>query len=502
MTDENKRAYGDWQTPYEFAVRCCEIVKNHFHYTPEKIIEPTCGIGNFIDAAMHIFPKTDVLGIEISEEYIDVLNNKYENDPQITIRRADFLKDMLTDRVVSEKSTLIIGNPPWVTNSTLSMMSSDNLPIKSNIKGLRGIDAMTGESNFDICEWIILRALYSFKGNDDMLAMLCKTSVARNIAIELAKQRKDVHISIINFDSKSVFGVAASACLLVCDYRNKGTYIEQLNIDELSGGKELFFNGKDLNFKTTAESSALMGTCQLTWRQGVKHDCSKVMELSLTDDGYRNKLGEHVDVEEAYLYPLIKSSGSRSFFIQNSSLAVPMTQKKIGEDTTYLQYNAPKFWNYLNDHAELFNARKSKIYLSAPRFALFGVGEYSYAPFKVAVSGFYKDPVFSLLSGEKPIMLDDTCYFIAFNDKQLAQVCMLLLNSDVVKNFYRSVAFLDNKRPFSKKVLEKLDMAEALKRVNVESLNEIAKRIGVPFRVNSSDVDDFRLFIEPIKPFA
>ncbi len=44
----------------------------------------------------------------------------------------------------------VIGNPPWVTNSRQGKNSSLNVPLKSNIYGLKGIDAITGKSNFDI----------------------------------------------------------------------------------------------------------------------------------------------------------------------------------------------------------------------------------------------------------------------------------------------------------------------------------------------------------------
>jgi hypothetical protein len=48
---------------------------------------------------------------------------------------------------------------------------------------------------------------------------------------------------------------------------------------------------------------------------------------------------------------------------------------------------------------------------------LFGIGEYSLAPFKVAVSGFYKQSHFSVLgpgeAGQLPLV-DDTCYMLPF----------------------------------------------------------------------------------------
>ena len=48
----------------------------------------------------------------------------------------------------STEEILVIGNPPWVTNSKLSSLNSTNLPIKSNFKNHSGLDAMTGKGKF------------------------------------------------------------------------------------------------------------------------------------------------------------------------------------------------------------------------------------------------------------------------------------------------------------------------------------------------------------------
>ena len=66
---------------------------------------------------------------------------------------------------------LIVGNPPWVNNSTLSSLNSDNVPAKINFKGYKGMDAMTGSSNFDICEYIILQLIASF--TEQILRLRC-----------------------------------------------------------------------------------------------------------------------------------------------------------------------------------------------------------------------------------------------------------------------------------------------------------------------------------------
>ena len=64
-------------------------------------------------------------------------------------------------------------------------------------------------------EYIILKLIEKSVNKNVAIAMLCKTSVARNVLLEL--DRNDVCVDdlrIYNFDSSKVFGISAPACLL------------------------------------------------------------------------------------------------------------------------------------------------------------------------------------------------------------------------------------------------------------------------------------------------
>lgn len=485
---DNRVERGDWQTPGKFALRCCRIIQDNFSFDPSFVLEPCCGTGNFIEASRQVFTSSPVLGIEINPDYVIYSQQRFSKDDKVTIRHGDCLQDNKWLKTLVADSTLVLGNPPWVTNSTLSTLNSTNLPNKKNFKGLRGIDALTGESNFDISEWIILHYLKKIYTSKSMLAMLCKTSVARNVCVELSKRNINCQCLIVSFDSKEVFDVSVSACLFICDLRAKKNTIHECNIDDINNRTELVYVNNNLQKKMPRSLFSLSGKSQLTWRQGVKHDCSKIMELKKTSTGLTNKLGEVVNIENEWLFPLIKSSGSRHEIIKESSLAVIVTQKKIGEDTSNLRIVAPNLWEYLSKHADLLDSRKSSIYKNAPRFAMFGVGKYSFSPYKVGVSGFYKQPIFSIAYGSKAFMYDDTCYFLSFDNYREAMAMMLLLNSTIVQDFYRTIAFIDQKRPFSKKVLSQLDLVEALNLVGVKGLNETARALEINFAATEADV--------------
>ena len=66
-------------------------------------------------------------------------------------------------------------------------------------------------------------------------------------------------------------------------------------------------------------------------------------------------------------------------------LLVPQT--RVGESVERLQINAPLTWKYLQNHLDYFQNRKSAVYNKMTPFSIFGVGDYAFAPWKVAISG-------------------------------------------------------------------------------------------------------------------
>ena len=134
---------------------------------------------------------------------------------------------------------------------------------------------------------------------------------------------------------------------------------------------------------------------------------------------------------------------------------------------------------------------------------MFGVGDYSYAGYKVGISGFYKKPLFALLYNEEnvdqPIMVDDTSYFLSFNNYSDAYTCMLLLNSSRVQEFLLSISFQDAKRPYTKKVLQRLDFDKCIKNITFEELLNAEKKLGLPAVITPKMYSAFANHITELK---
>lgn len=489
MNGNMQKEFGDYQTPPDFAEKVCSYLKDYMDINPKIIVEPTCGIGNFINASLKTFINVEkAYGIEINLEYTDICKQNNNYDDRLEIYHDNFFT--FNTRQLAN-NCLIIGNPPWATNSDLNF----NLPEKMNFKNLSGMDAITGGSNFDICEYIILKLIEEFNGTESTIAMLCKTSVARNVLLELNRNDRDVEsVRMLNFNANKVFGIGAAACLLVINLSKGHKNYKECKIYDIDEPTDVIDIIKVKDGKLTSglvEVEDLGGSCELEWRQGVKHDVSKIMELvKVGDNTYKNGNKEEVELEDTIVFPLLKSSHFKSPVIKNNfKKYVIVTQKKARQDTSFIKEVAPKTWEYLNKNKTLFDNRKSSIYNGAPDFSMFGVGDYSYAKYKVGVSGFYKKALFCLCYNENnvehPVMGDDTSYFLDFSDYDTAYTCMLLLNSKKVQDYLFSISFQDAKRPYTKKVLSSISLRKAVDKVTLQELIDTEQELELEAKIDN-----------------
>jgi len=510
VVEEPDRAeYGDFQTNFDLTNKVTLLLASK-NISPEILIEPTCGKGNFIIASLQNFKNIkNVFGVEIYKPYVwetkfniadFFLSNPNTKIPEISIVHCNVF-DLDFKAIAKKFSTndiLVIGNPPWVTNSKLGSLNSTNLPKKTNFKNHSGLDAMTGKGNFDIAESITLtmiEALQNIKGN---ILLLVKNSVIRNIVFEQNKNRYKISsIEKYCIDSNKEFNVSVDASLFYCKLNG----VPAFDCTEFD-----FYNNQNprrkfgwLNYKFVSNISAynntkvIDGECPFVWRQGLKHDCSTIMELdkvtvhtNTCEGHYVNGLGEEVTLEEGLIYGILKSSDLKNTVINQTRKFTIVTQEKIGQETKYIKTEYPKTYQYLSQHQANFDARKSSIYNNKPLFSIFGIGEYSFKPFKVAISGLYKTFHFTLIlpQDNKPVMLDDTCYFLGFDKIEFAFYSLILLNSDTTVRFLQSVTFSDAKRTFTKDVLMRIDLLELSKQINKDSLKTELKILNEKYNLN------------------
>ncbi len=460
--------FGDFQTPLELAKRVCQKL-DELGVSPATVIEPTCGVGAFVEASALTFPDAKkVIGLEVNQVYLDELEKRKKKFPQgerISLIQGDFFDFDWKGLFDVEGSLLVIGNFPWVTNSQQGAIGGLNLPTKINFQNRNGFDAMTGKSNFDISEWMLMQAANWLRNRKGYLAMLCKTSVARKFLSHLHSEKIGVlRSAIYGIDAKRYFDVSVEACLLFCEFdvqSHNYDYDIYESLDSTQGQRVGHRNGITVRDLDTFERlSEYYGRSQTKWRSGIKHDRSDVMEFQKVGEGYINGLGESVEVESTYLYPLLKGSDVANGRIDKTNRYTLVTQKTVGEPTSPIKKLAPKTWDYLESHAKYLDERKSRIYQANPRYSIFGVGPYTFAPYKIAICGLYKKLEFRLIRQieNKPVVFDDTVYFLSFSTEQEAIKIFGILSSPLARDFYSALIFWDEKRPIKSSVLNSLNL--------------------------------------------
>ena len=486
---QERTAYGDFQTPAPLA----EIVMSRVldaGFRPTTIFEPTCGEGTFVQAALRAFPDARLLAQDINPAYVRTARLALkEGGFDVSLRVADFFRTDWAKRVnEATDPILFVGNLPWVTTADLSTAGIANLPERSNFKKLVGLSAKTGASNFDISEWMLLRLLEAAQHVEAMFAVLVKTSVARRVVLHSHVSGWSLaHASIRRFDSQKWFGASVDAGLfqLIVSKQRKSTKSCRVFASltatrpEASIGVE---SGQLIaNSSLYRRSEDIYEGARPIWRSGVKHDCAAALEFTVHGGQLINKLGEVADIEKNVVFPLAKGSDLVAPMTSVIKRRVLITQRYNNEDPRALKDASPKAWEYLLTKRELFQKRKSSIYQGKPQFSMFGIGDYSFTPWKIAISGFHKQIRFALVPPfeSRPVMLDDTCYFIGCSSARLANSAFWLLTLPEATDAFHALIFWDTKRPITKAILDRVNLQSLARRAFLKGSVPPSLRVGV-----------------------
>ena len=463
-----RRDLGDFQTPSALVSAVLERL-DRLGIARTRVIEPTCGRGHFLSALFDgLDPPGEAFGFEIQDDHLDVARRSIApGSSRLSLIRADvFSIDFRALAWTENGPLLVVGNPPWVTSAELGRLASDNGPSRTAIEGLSGLDSRTGRANFDLAEAVWQKLLNEIDDPDATIALLCKSATARSVLRwAVAAGRPVASASIYRIDAGRWFDATVDACLFVVQIGPDPTTVRaHVYPDLASDTPEATIAVVDgllvADLAAFERASTAFGQCRLTWRQGVKHDAATLMELTEEGGTLRNGLGEIVDVEPDHVYPLWKGADLAGRSVGAAGRRVIVTQRHLGDDTTELARRSPRLFAYLNRHAEAFAARKSKVYEGRPAFAMFGVGDYTFSPFKVAIPGLHKRVPFRAIGpvDGRPPMLDDTCYFLPCPTAREADRIARTLNGPKAQALIEALRFPDAKRPITKAILQRIDL--------------------------------------------
>jgi hypothetical protein len=473
--DVDRIQFGDFQTPPALARRVVHLLRSG-GLAPRTIVEPTCGTGAFVEAASTAFPDSAILAYDINPDHVrnaTSLVRRSESRARRICEVANFFElDWEAILAPLAGPILVLGNPPWATSSGLGAIGGSNLPRKANFQNRRGLDARTGKSNFDVAESILLTLLRANRHEAITLAMLVKTSVARRVLAHLWTAGTPMETAVMYlFDVATYFGVSTDACLFVCRSGIGAAFecvVSDLERPNISIGRIGWRDGTLVSHPAAYDRQRSLVSRQapdvpFRWRSGVKHDCSAIMELRPTENGtFVNRCGDRVNLEPDYLYPLLKGTDLLHGRVDRVHRCLIVTQTRPGEDTSVIARRAPDTWAYLCAHGERLDARRSSIYRNRPRFSVFGVGPYTFALWKVAISALHKRLSFLAVGPVhgRAVVFDDTCYHLSCDSESDARFVALLLNAECCRELLSAMVFWDAKRPITSDVLQRIDLRQ------------------------------------------
>lgn len=482
--DRRTVEFGDFQTPQHLADAVCDLIVRK-GFAPASVVEPSCGRGAFLTAALKAFPSATVRGYDCNSAHVEAARHRLSTCPRASVSNGDFFQRDW-DAVLAKLAdpVLVLGNPPWVTNAAMGSLGGANLPKKSNVDGLRGLEALTGSANFDISEWMIRENVRWLRNRGGAIAVLCKTSVARKVLARVWAEDVSIDCAAIHgFDSARDFGVSVDACLLFLRVvPHTGRVCECDGYDSLDAAdRSCRFGMKDgmlvSDLAAYERLAFLHAKGMIGWRSGLKHDCSQIFEFSSMDGDFVNGLGEKASIEAAAMFPLLKSSDVARERPPRKHVLVP--HRSMAESPLELRRRAPNAWRYLVSHQEVVARRASLIYKKRPPFSIFGIGPYSFSPWKVAIAGLCKELRFikvSPIEGQ-PALFDDTCYFFPCETEDECDLLLYMVSSPPALDFLSSLVFWDAKRPITARLLNLLNLAALARHLGVWD-NPIAKQLA------------------------
>ncbi|MXR51745.1 N-6 DNA methylase [Halovenus sp. WSH3] len=512
VSRETRLALGEYYTPRgvaELAVDSLQIDDP----ASATMLDPGCGSGVFLSvcidrklAALADRPPAEtvetvtssVFGIDLNPvavktstlAYLIALCPVLDAEAVETVAPPVFHADALgltgTSAVPAELFAgvdYLLGNPPWITWDRLSERVKTRLRERYvDELGLLphgGAAARLGHSNDDISipfVWICLdRYLRAGGAVSVVLKRDLLTGPAGAILRKLQVGDRSLSMSHVHdFAGLAPFGsqVGADAALYTMwadtdpsfpaeltawtgesvDFSTRAALAETADRTETTVAPLDPDDPTSAWIRADAERGAL-GPCAHEIRHGTKDDAEAVFSVD------RDLLDR---IEPDLVYPYIKSRHVVKYGLFGHELRLVPVKKANQDNEAELRERYPETYRYLADRREQLTDRASSWLDDGPFYNVFGVGEYTWSPYKVVWCRLGFNPHFAVVStvedpdlGEKLVVPGDHYMFIGADDEQEAHALCALLNSAVYQKSLRDIASA-GKSSLSKAVVSEL----------------------------------------------
>ena len=451
--DRYKREFGAVFTPPKWADR---LVAKHFFkkwLDGATVLDPTAGEGVFLKSFLRIARRRGIAlteegvsrlyGIELKQQYVSNFYKSVKAEFSIDFPKSNFVQGDIFFQKIEIKADLLIGNPPWVNFSDLEETYKEKAkPLYIHFGLVKNQkDLLLGNARTDIATLVLAKVLHSNLNENGEAIFFIPLSIFQNDGAN--QEFRNYHVrgvdfaveDILDFNGEKVFEDILGR-YGVAYFRRDKKQIFPINYHILTGekwethkAKPLFNLTDPLTVFDSAESERRLNNFQKISlpkhcqpRQGVNtcgaNDIFFFNSLEILDDEkvhLKNNLGDDIIVQKKYIFPLTVSSTLNSpdpkpekvILIPHFTSGRPIDLETLKKDEALFKYLSKYQTLLQNRKGVLINTWITKGFW----WALMGVGEYSFAPYKIMWKAF-GDSIFA------PKILAPDRYFDAWQGNQ------------------------------------------------------------------------------------
>lgn len=390
----------------------------------------------------------------------------------------------------------LVGNPPWISWNCLppayrQKLESELLP-QYVLFDFHGQAARLGHSNDDYLSTFTLITVHRYLRQSGLCSFLIKQPLLTNVSgktfrhFSIRHRDETIPLRVVkaaDLRALDPFAIANETAILVLEKgaptiypvayeiwsRNNGHVEIKIERAQPAYGDDMSSPWIIVN-DSWAATKFLEGDNPYEIRHGLKHDAADILIVDVVEKNNEtlrikrreDATAEIYEIESNWVFPFLQPRHLQPWGNNDCAYFV-LPQHKAGEDNeAELRDNFPLTYAFLKRFAARFAERRSRVFLHKPFYGLFGLGKYTFAPYKVCWVGLGFQPKFMVaeeraeaILGNKSLIPDGTIYYMPFADRDTAHFVCALLNSNLVRTFL-SARSGKSKRGLSKKVVAQL----------------------------------------------
>ena len=430
LVDNYKRNFGAVFTPSKWANK---LVEKHFFkewLNGATVLDPTAGEGVFLKAFLNIAKKQGIeltndrisrlFGIELNQKYVNNFYKSIATEFSIEFPKTNFIQGDIFFQEKEVKADLLIGNPPWVNFSDLEETYKERTKHLYIHFGLvkNPKDLLLGNARTDIATLIVAKVLHSNLNENGKAIFFLPLSIFQNDGANQEFRNYNIRgidfavENILDFNGEKIFEDILGRYGVAYFQRDKKQkfpikyHILKNNKWETHRAKPLFNLTDPLTVFDNAETESRLDNFQKISlpkycqpRQGINtcgandiffFDTHEILDNDRVR--LKNRLGDDIIISKKYVFPLTVSTTLKSanpkpekvILVPHFDSGKPIDLETLKKDKALFKYLSKYQSALQNRKGILINVWINKGFW----WALMGVGEYSFASYKIMWKAF------------------------------------------------------------------------------------------------------------------